>query len=162
MAIPTRKTNEGASSGAANSRKLFPEGPYEAIVANAVEKPSKSSGKDMIEFDIEIEHGGETKTIKDYCVMVDDDGNQSWRCENMIDALMVDSDPEAIDASSLVGRRFMAEIVIEPAQGRFRAKERIDRMDRHKDGPIVADGETSAEPQGMASAMGVDEEVLPF
>lgn len=139
MAVPTRKKNP---EGSGERFKLWPEATYEATVVDALEKESESSGRDMLVLELELYNGDDTKTIKSYIVYEDEDGNQTSWCEAMIDALADKNDPdEGAEASALIGRRCLVELVHEDNtwRGKTRKREKVDMLKRHPDGPIVED-----------------------
>lgn len=160
MPVPTRKKNPEGRPG----RTLWPEAEYEAIVVDAQEKQSSSSGRDMLVLELEMYSGDDAKKIKTYIVYEDEDGNQTSWCEAMIDALAADHDPESgADPADLIGRQCVVVLIHEDDTYRNKkiTRERVDILKRHPNGPVVDEGAAPAQdaaPQAPASAY----DDLPF
>lgn len=172
MAIPTKK------KGPDEERvELFPEGVYDAIVVNATDGKSKSSGREMLTLGLLIQHPqdpAKEKELKHYVtyfkyddagnILTDDDGDpvQSFGCKAFIDALVdtsVDGENGA-EPTALIGRRCLVDVEWEKEEwrGKWRTRERVRYLNRCEGGPIVPDGERVP----AASAAADDEDELPF
>jgi hypothetical protein len=162
MPSPGRKKNpEGRKAP-----DLIPEGEHPAIVIDAHEKPSQSSGRDMAVLKLEVTpaDGGESKQITSWVVYEDEDGEQTSWCEAMIDALVVDGDPEALDPAMLIGRQCLAVIVHEEDtwRGRTRTREKIDYLKPHPEGAVIGGGGYQPQAAPVANEEQLPDDGLPF
>lgn len=190
MGVPTRSSGNSSGMG-----PLVPKGLWPAVVTDASEGPTKKSAKlakergdpsleeMMLTLEFEVYAGeGKPKSMKYWVVYIDTKtGDPSWRSDNLVETLLEpehDSphyvnddgvpDPNgSLPPSLLIGRQVMVDVVHEDEQynGKDRTRDVINRLERHKDGPIVdwKPGTTStAEPESVAEYMGVADDDLPF
>lgn len=167
MAMPTKKS-EGSEQ-----RKLFPDGWYDMLLIEAREGESKPKPEKNVPalpmgiFVFEISHGEETKKLTLYVVYqtMNEDGVlvQNWRLDNVIEALVLDTDPGELDVTALVGRRCRGEVLYEENEwkGRKTKRERIEKLERHEKGPEFQTAEETQAARAPAAAAVADED-LPF
>ena len=102
---------------------LLPEGEYTFEILTAEDTQSKSTGNDMLKLSLRIfENGGEnSQRVFDYLVSID---SMIWKIRHFAEAIGMLPEYESGEmlAETLPGRTGKCKIVIQPASGKWDAK----------------------------------------
>ena len=100
----------------------LPAGEYEAEIVNAENKVSKSSGKPMIELQMNCHAtDGNTVRVFDYIV----NPSSLWKLKSICRCCGMDFNEGKIDEQLLVGRRMSVKLKVRPATDKYSEKNEV-------------------------------------